>query len=342
VSITAGNDQLLSARLARLGAERAAQLVVLALIIALGLDSALILTRALGAASAPQATTVPANNLPFGSGNHNPQLLLATVVNAHLFGAAPTAVNANAPPTTLPLILTGVIADPGHPGRGQAIIGSSAAAATLYSVGSAVSGGAHLHAVYADRVLLERNGALETLMLPRTPLAGASYTPAPRAPVTGGLLQSNSASLLAGLLRVQPVFSQGKLSGYRVFPAGAQGPQAFRQLGLRPGDLILAINGTNLDDPSRAVEILQTLSSSGSAQVTVSRNGTPTEVNLDLATLSNEAQQYTQGTPGAGTPAVGMPPPGPIGAPMRRRSFGMPASDLVDPAGSFGLTGAAE
>ena len=31
-------------------------------------------------------------------------------------------------------------------------------------------GGARLQAVYGDRVLIERNGSLETLKLPRTPM----------------------------------------------------------------------------------------------------------------------------------------------------------------------------
>lgn len=324
MSIIAGNDQLLSTRgLARLAAERGVQLVVLLLIIALGLDAALILTRALGAGEALPSAAAPSNSLPFGPRSHNPQLLLATVVEAHLFGSAPVAASGNAPPTTLPLVLTGVIADPGHPDKGQAILGPNAAAARLYSVGAAVSGGTYLHAVYADHVLLERNGALETLMLPRTPLPGTRYTPPP--PQSGSLLSARNASLLAGLLNVQPVFSQGKLTGYRIFPGGPHGVQAFQQLGLHPGDLVVAINGTNLDDPARALEILQTLSSSGSAQVTVSRNGTPMEVNLDLSSLSNDAQYGN--SPGGEGNLLPSPPAGPIGPPIRRRPFGMPTSE---------------
>ena len=315
MSTTAGNDPLLSARaLGRFASERGAQLVVLALIIGLGLDSALILTRALSA-GAPLPAASPGNTLPFGPRSHNPQLLLAQVVDAHLFGAAPLPAGANAPPTTLPLILTGVIADPRYPTRGQAIIGSSAANAKLYSVGAAISGGAHLHAVYPDRVLLERNGALETLRLPRTPLAGAAYLP----PQAGAeALSDRNASVLAGLLRAQPVFSAGKLSGYRIFPGGERGLQAFTQLGLRPGDLVTAINGTNLDDPTRALEVLQTLSSSGSASVTVTRNGAPLEVNLNLANLSGEEQDGDSGQ------AAGPAPMPSIGPTIRRRPFAYP------------------
>ena len=47
----------------------------------------------------------------------------------------------NAPPTTMPLILAGVIAEK-DPAKGLAIIGDTAAAGKLYSVGAAIPGGA--------------------------------------------------------------------------------------------------------------------------------------------------------------------------------------------------------
>ena len=307
-------DQLASPRaLLQLLQERGARLVVVVLLVLLGLDSAVILTRLLGSGSAMPAAPGAAT-LPFGAHSRNPQLILATIVNGHLFGsAALSGGSAGAPPTTMPLVLTGVIADRNHPNLGQAIIGANAANAKLYSVGSAISGGAHLHAVYADRVLLERNGHLETLMLPRTPLPGASYPP-PGAVGAAAAFRATNPSVLAGLVRVQPVFSQGKLSGYRIFP-GPRGTHAFTQLGLRPGDLILAINGTSLDDPTQALQVLQTLSSSGSATVTVSRDGTAQEVNLNLAELSQDEQPGDAGA--SGQPAAGTPGP----ALPRRRPF---------------------
>ena len=307
-------DQLGSPRaLLRLIGERGVQLLVLVLLLAIGLDSALILTRLLSGAAAPAGPTVGA--LPFDAHARNPQLLLATIVDGHLFGSAQAAAGgSDAPPTTMQLILTGVIADRNQPNRGEAIIGANAADAKLYSVGAAISGGAHLHAVYSDRVLLERDGRLETLMLPRTPLPGGRSTQA-AAVGTEGYRSSNPA-LLAGLVRVQPVFSQGKLSGYRIFP-GPHGAHAFTQLGLHPGDLILAINGTSLDDPTQALQVLQTLSTAGSATVTVSRNGTPQEVNLNLAELSQDEQA---GAADSGS-AASQPPSSPGGGtlPMRRR-----------------------
>jgi general secretion pathway protein C len=290
-SATIAFDELKSVQdLTRLFADRGAQVIALVLLLALGLDAALILTRALGnAPDLPPPRLATGAVLP-GQQNVNPALQLATIVNAHLFGAAPNANGVDAPNTTMPLTLAGVIADP-DPSKGVAIIGENAAAGKLYSVGAALPGGVHLHSVYSDRVLLERNGGLETLMLPRTVAPGrnGASNPASMPTVARGPVNSREAqTLLAGLVRVQPVFNQGKLTGYRIFPGGAKGNAAFSQLGLRPGDLIEAVNGTSLDDAARAMEVLNTLGSSATATITVSRNNQSQEINLNLANLNLE------------------------------------------------------
>ena len=290
-------DELKSGQgLTRLFADRGAQLIVLVLLLALGLDAAIILTRALSHGSdlaLPASGPAPALARP----SVNPTLQLATIVNAHLFGASAAASGSDAPATSMPLILAGVIAE-SDPGKGKAIIGENAAAGKLYVVGAAIPGGVHLHAVYSDRVLLERNGGLETLMLPRTPNSGRAAAPG-AGPVTRQATgQTQNSTVLAGLVRIQPVFNQGKLSGYRIFPGGAHGTSAFSQLGLKAGDLIEAVNGTALDDAARAMEVLQTLSSSATATITVARNGQPQEVNLNLANLNIEGDSGDNGAPG--------------------------------------------
>jgi general secretion pathway protein C len=293
-SATIWIDELKSVHgLTRLWAERGAQLIGLLLLLALGVDAAVILSRALShGPDLPVAGIATAPTLPRVS--VNPTLQLATIVNAHLFGIGAVAAGADAPTTSMPLILAGVIANP-DPGKGVAIIGENAAVGKLYAVGAAIPGGVHLHAVYSDRVLLERNGALETLMLPHS---APGRPAAPQAAAPRAAAGRESASLLAGLARVQPVFNQGKLQGYRIFPGGAHGASAFSQLGLKPGDMIMAVNGTALDDAARAMEVLQTLSSSATATVTVSRNGQTQEVNLNLANLNLDAESGDTAAPG--------------------------------------------
>jgi general secretion pathway protein C len=189
----------------------------------------------------------------------------------------------------MPLVLAGVIAV-ADPQKGMAIVGPNAGSARLVSVGGTIDGGVKLHSVYGDRVLLDRGGAIEALFLPKTLGPALAVTPPAASP--GQRLQalSQNSMLLNGLARVQAVFTAGKLSGYRVFPAGRNSIVAFTQLGLMPGDLITAINGTALDDPNRASEVLQTLSNAGSANVTVSRNGKMQEVGLNLETVATAAE----------------------------------------------------
>src|SRR5260221_7455339 len=223
----------------------------------------------LGAGPAPDLNAPP------------PPVQLATIASANLFGEAKnTSVDANAPQTTVQLLLSGVLAVP-DPKRGLAIIGPTAAAGWLYRVGSALPGGVSLYAVYADRVLISRGGVIESLLLPKqlqpapAVVASTGQNPAQR---LAALAQGNGA-LLGGLVRAQAVLAGGKLSGYRIFPGGRANLTTFTQLGLRPGDLVTAINGTPLDDVNRGNEILQTLSSAASANLTVQRNGQSMDLN---------------------------------------------------------------
>jgi general secretion pathway protein C len=322
--------------LTRLFAERGAQLAAIVLLLILGLDSALILTRAFGQPGAlpPASATPPAAIRP----SMNPTLQLAVIVNAHLFGVAGVTASGEAPQTTMPLILAGVIADR-DPAKGQAIIGENAVAAKLYAVGGSIPGGARLHAVYSDRVLLERNGALETLKLPRSPSSANAAAPTSPQPSRLAAAASNP-TLLAGLVRVQPVFSQGKLSGYRIFPGGTKGgAAAFSQLGLRAGDLIEAVNGTALDDAARAMEVLQTLGSSATATITVSRNGASQEINLNLASLNIEPETGDNAPPSQPTDAGQGAPPVPPAAPGARFRGSGAANLGAAPGATPGATG---
>jgi general secretion pathway protein C len=300
-------------------ATRAPQLTVWLLAAALGVQAAVIVTHLAGSGSAPPRRDPLAPNLM----SHAP-LNLAALGNGHLFGAAPPppAVNdANAPETNMPLVLTGIIAAT-DPKNGLAIIGTSASNAKIYPVGERVPGNARIHAVYIDRVLLERNGTLEALMLPRK--LGGGRAPGGPAPSALDRVQraiSNEPGLISDVLRPQPVFAEGKLRGYRVYPG--QNAKAFASLGLRNGDLVLSINGTALDDPTRGNDIFASLGNSDQARVTVMRNGQQQDITLNMSQIANQAEQISNGSadPGApGAPAAdssAAPPPEPTpGAPI--------------------------
>jgi general secretion pathway protein C len=230
-----------------------------------------------------------------------PPLDIGGLINAHLFGnaaAQATGDAANAPPSSMPLVLTGLFATQ-DPKEGMAIIGESAQAAKFVRVGQQVPGGAQLHSVYNDRAIIDRSGTLESVFLPKNtggPLA-MSAPPPPTSQPQGNdamvermrKLVSDDPGLIGQLMRPQPVFAGGKMRGFRVYPGGNR--QAFTRMGLRPGDLVTAINGTPLDDKDRAQEIFNTLSSSTDARVSVTRNGRQQELVLNLAQIAAEAEQ---------------------------------------------------
>lgn len=281
------------------------------LAVALCAQAAFIVTDLAGggraaAKAAPQASPMRAHNLD-----------LAAITNAHLFGAAPVVPQdgANAPQTSIPLVLTGTIAG-NDPQNGLAILGQTAQTAKVYAVGDNVPGGAKLHSVYSDRVVIDRNGQLESLALPRQMNAGNGPPPSSAA------LQGDNGSiermrrmiteqpgLLADVLRPQPVIDHGRMNGFRVYPG--RNRLAFMRLGLRPGDQVTAINGTPLDDRDRSEQILHTLSSSSEAHVTVIRNGQPQDLTLNIAQVAQEADALATQEPAA-APGIG---PGGASAP---------------------------
>ena len=279
------------------------------LALAVGVQAAMVLTDLAGADRAPAPGMIAASRV------QRPTVDIAAITNTHLFGTAPASATAgtgaNAPQTSMPLVLTGVIAA-NDPRNGLAILGPSIAATKVYAVGDDIPGGARLHAVLADHVLLDRNGRLEALALPRQFL-GSTPPPMSSAAPTGGPvvdrmreLVSRDPGIIADIMRPEPVFAGGKQQGFRVFPGRDQ--QAFMRLGLRPGDLVTAIDGTPLDDPSRGEQILSTLGASSEAHVTILRNGQQQELTLDLAAVEQEAESLAGPQNGASGPPEPPPP----------------------------------
>src|ERR1700688_2467808 len=247
---------------------------------------------------------------------------IQSVVSAHLFGvAAPdpsTQDPANAPQSTANLVLAGTIATQ-DPKRGVAII-SDGGPSKVYSVGDNI-GGASLHSVYLDHVILDRGGVLETLLLPR--LLGAGMRAPPVVRRTGGdprtvaavdnirrLVQENP-SILDQVMRTVPSYDNaaGKLRGFRAYPG--RNRQIFNKLGLKPGDLVTAINGTPLDDPQRSQDVFNTIQTSDHATVTIERGGQKQEITLNIAQVAAQATKELDGdaNSGAGASPNGAPQP---------------------------------
>jgi general secretion pathway protein C len=247
---------------------------------------------------------------------------IQTVVAAHLFGVAvadpSTQDPENAPQSSANLLLAGTIATQ-DPKRGVAIISDGGGPSKVYSVGERI-GGASLHSVYLDHVILDRGGALETLLLPRLLPPSSRAASARRVP--GGDPRTVAAvdnirrmvqqdpSILDQVMRTVASYDNaaGKLRGFRAYPG--RNRAIFAKLGLKAGDLVTAINGTPLDDPQRSQDVFNTIQTSDHVTVTVERGGQRQDITLNIAQVAAQATRDLEGeSPNTGPSPNGTPQP---------------------------------
>ena len=250
--------------------------------------------------SAGDPVTAPAN-APVTMGQSNSSADAQAIVTAHIFGeadpdmepATPVVEEAdNLQDTRLTnLSLKGTIAAT-LTEMAIAIIADGRDEEKVYSIGESVTAGANLHAVYADRVVLNENGVLTNLKLPKdfpegsAPVTRRNTTTSSRATTGTQSIQAvvaQNVSRLADVIRPTPYFVNGQQQGYRVYPGRDR--QQFAALGLRPGDLIKDIDGQALNDPEQAMQIFQSLDSADQVSVTVERNGQPQVIVLSTSQL---------------------------------------------------------
>ena len=279
--------------------------VTLLLVVALGWQAAklvwLLVAGPQGVAAIPAAVmTDPSSPVRPGSNGVD----VTAIANAHLFGEVTVESAAEAPPanvenleeTRLSLTLKGTIAASDKSGS-IAIIADDRNNEKIYGVSDSIAQGTTLHAVYADRVVINRSGSLEVLKLPREFPDGTARrrsaaaldranAPQPDESRSIQAVVAENVTKLADVIRPTPYFVGGEQQGYRVYPGRDR--RQFAALGLRPGDLIKDIDGAALTDPQQAMEIFQSLGTAEQVSVTVERNGQPQVLVLNTNQLSLE------------------------------------------------------
>lgn len=276
---------MLLAQCRRLPMTRVTQVAFLALLIMLAQQSAALTWRLLTLAS-PQTSQPWQPSAVAVSGQSNPRLELGEVSRLALFGKAipkaqaKAAVAANAPRTQLNAQLNGVLAS-SDPAKSIAIIAMSGIQ-NSYGVGDMIDGTqARIRQVYPDRVIIERDGRDETLMLD-----GEEYgKPLPQtntAPL--GSLRSElmaDPGKITDYLNISPVQVDGRMTGYRLNPGS--NPEFFNQSGLQDNDLAISINGLDLRDNMQAMQAMQQMAGATEMTVTVERQGEQFDIYVRLS-----------------------------------------------------------
>jgi len=188
-----------------------------------------------------------------------------------------------------PLSLAGTL-----PGRnafeGSAMIGVSRENPQTYVAGAVLVNGARLLEIHEKYVVLERAGRKARLSL-----QGLQPQDVPRSDdilMVGGSpdikpAAANRLESLTDYLRPNPVYNGAELRGYEVY-AGNE-PAAFTRMGLKAGDLIVALNGVPLNEPVQSLGLLSQLLEGVALNATLVRQGRAIHAVLDGSLVRAEA-----------------------------------------------------
>ncbi len=199
-----------------------------------------------------------------------------------------SASTVDAPETSLNLVLKGARAT--GDSRGAAVIQLPDNQQISASIGDEILDGVVLEYIFADRITLRRNGALENLFLREKEGTTSVILPAASDPVASERAQRPSAerasqastsarasrgnnTVLANEfargVQFLAVRDDGVRSGYRVVPRA--GSDALAQAGFEPNDIIRAVNATPIAKIDTSA--LQLLISNGAVSFEVERGG---------------------------------------------------------------------
>ncbi len=252
-------------------------------------------------------TVVLPDSLPHSASTSSISTDVRAIADSHIFGIADSEQSGPArivqPDDDLAdtrlvnLTLNGTVASE-IPNYSVAIISDGGNDQEVYIIGDSVGNNTTLHAVYADRVVLNENGVLTNLKLPRE-FKDVPVSNVRRTTTTTRQKLNNSQSIqavvtqnltkLTDVIRPTPYRVAGEQVGFRVYPGRDR--RQFAALGLRPGDIIKDIDGQSLSDASQAMQVFQSLGTAEQVTVTVERNGQTESLTLKTSQLDLSGEQ---------------------------------------------------
>lgn len=191
-----------------------------------------------------------------------------------LFGTPVAQAATSQTLTGLPLTLTGLLAS-SEPGAALAVIQYQGKQAS-YGEGDVLPiAGVRVRHIGVEGVVLAEPGGLRLLNYPQQAHRAAQV----ERKLASSVVQHPQQ--IFDYLSVSPVRDESNtLLGYRINP-GRQ-PTLFGQLGFKPDDLAVAINGTDLRDNQQAQQILLQLPQLTAVTVSVEREGQRHDITISL------------------------------------------------------------
>jgi general secretion pathway protein C len=199
-----------------------------------------------------------------------------------------------APKTRLRLVLKGVFTSE-QDGASGAIVEEIGKPENYYSIGDVLPGNATLEEVYTDRVLLRRNGKLETLAFQEKSVNAKNQIAKSVKPVNK---TKNKPRRVSRKIKTPEQFIEEATQRLGADPSAALksaglsasdggyvyqgGNPMLSGLNLEKGDVIRSVNGHPLGDVKKDKSLMKSLYDQGSLEVEIVRNGASFYINYPL------------------------------------------------------------
>ena len=180
-----------------------------------------------------------------------------------------------APPTTLSLRLYGIrYSDSGE--LDAAILGFDPNNQRLYKTNEVIADDIFLEFIEPERVIISRGGIRESVTFDKNAVFPPEVTKSFANSDKKNKVDGINSSSLSQLMSFQPYFSNGTLKGYQIKPGKQE--DLFKSTGLKSGDVIVAVNGLDINDPS----VLKELTSIGQLRLDLIRDDNDFSITVKL------------------------------------------------------------
>jgi len=169
------------------------------------------------------------------------------------------------PPTSLSLRLYGIrYSDSGQ--LDAAILGFDPNNQRIYKTNEVIADDIILEFIEPERVVISRRGIRESVTFDSDTVLSPEITKALANSSKGIKVEDINSSALSQMISFQPYFSNGTLKEYQIYPGNQS--KLFDSSGLKSGDVLVAVNGLDIKDPS----VLKELSVFGQVKLNLIRD----------------------------------------------------------------------
>tara|TARA_B000000460_G_scaffold70530_1_gene48736 strand:+ start:793 stop:1647 length:855 start_codon:yes stop_codon:yes gene_type:complete len=182
----------------------------------------------------------------------------------------------DAPPTALSLRLYGIrYSESGE--ANAAILGFDPHNQRIYRTNDIIADDIVLEYIEPERVFISREEIIESITFEKDSVLSKTFR---ESFVNKKLITTQQKwtenNILSEMVKFQPYFSDGSVKGYQLYPGNNSG--LFNQTGLKPGDLLVAINGLSVKDPT----VLKELSGVGDLRLDLIRDDDDLSITVNL------------------------------------------------------------